>query len=128
MIDGPPNGIPTFARLSKLLERRRAWSTLSWSQNASVQLSGPCHAYELVGGVFCKSMKNGPNSHFVACELPTRDHSGSQTVYEDVGLYARDFVIDPSQDLVAYVEGDEHPWVLQNVYCYLLNADVDTGS
>ncbi|EIN06875.1 hypothetical protein PUNSTDRAFT_127446 [Punctularia strigosozonata HHB-11173 SS5] len=122
--------MPTYLRLARLLERRRAWSTLAWSpaSPARVQLPGPCAAYELVGGMFCKSMKRGEHSHFVACELPSRGDNvegedegegvgveeeeegggGRKTVtFEDVGLCARDFGIDPSQDLVAFVEAED---------------------
>ncbi|KAH0835456.1 hypothetical protein J3R83DRAFT_9092 [Lanmaoa asiatica] len=42
-------------RLARLRELRKAWKTLSWTRCVTVPMSGPCCAYELVGGVFCKT-------------------------------------------------------------------------
>jgi len=42
-------------RLSRLRSLRHAWRTLDWTRCVTVPISGPCCAYELVGGIFCKT-------------------------------------------------------------------------
>ena len=70
-------------------------------------MSGSCRAYELVSGIFAKSI--GTNSghgsrHFIVSTLPSRRHLSSKfTVREDVGVSSKDFIIDPTQDLIGYV-------------------------
>lgn len=107
--DGPPDVVlPTVARLNRLLDLRRAWRALDWRWMATVSLYGRCLAYELVGGVFAKSMRNSDGGgHFIARWLPGIADAGKEIVWEDVGIAMRDFAIDPSQDLVAYVEADD---------------------
>ncbi|KAF8551145.1 hypothetical protein OG21DRAFT_322383 [Imleria badia] len=51
-----PGALTTSAdRLVRLRQLRKAWKTLSWTQCVTVPTPGPCCAYELVGGVFCKT-------------------------------------------------------------------------
>ena len=51
-----PGVLTTSAdRLARLRQLRKAWKTLSWTQCVTVPMPGPCCAYELVGGVFCKT-------------------------------------------------------------------------
>jgi len=70
-------------------------------------MSGSCRAYELVSGIFVKSL--GANSghgsrHFIVSTLPSGKHLSPQfIVREDVGVSSKDFVIDPTQDLIGYV-------------------------
>ena len=46
--------------------------------------------------------------HFVAAFLPTRDRETVPKVErQDLGVPARDFAIDPSQDLIALVDIDD---------------------
>ncbi len=88
----------------------------------TIPLPGSCQAYELVGGVFAKSMRGGfedmwppASRHFIAAKLPTRDNQhvdtgeaseAKDTVKEDLGIWTRDFAIDPTQDLLALLEVD----------------------
>lgn len=84
-------------------------------------LSGACQAYELVAGVFAKSMRGNGNEdlwppgsrHLVATWLPSRKKIASnaesnphRVVKEDLGVPTRDFAIDPTQDVLALVEVD----------------------
>lgn len=79
-------------------------------------LRGGCHAYELVGGVFAKSVNFGigpgawgtGSRHFVAALLPNRHHhTPTKVERQDLGVPARDFAIDPTQDLIALVDIDD---------------------
>jgi hypothetical protein len=111
-------------RLNLLLDRRRRWRTLDWTQQVPVTLPGSCQAYELVGGVFAKTMNGGGledlrsqgSRHFMEVWLPTRESrvaTGKNTdeirrfVKNDLGMWTRDFAIDPTQDLAAFLEVDE---------------------
>lgn len=112
MVDGPPSSLGTAARMALLLDRRRGWGLLLWKQRFSVPMPGSCQAYELVAGVFAKTTPIGADArgsrHFLASCLPSSLHAGSAIERPDVGLLTRDFAIDPTQDLVAFVEITEY--------------------
>ncbi|KAI6127159.1 hypothetical protein F5141DRAFT_996817 [Pisolithus sp. B1] len=112
MVDGPPSSLTVGERLIRLRELRRSWATLQWSSKISVPMPGPCHAYELVGGVFCKMHHSAPQPfrarHLTAAWLPSAlDPQGRTLVRENVGFPTRDFAVDPSQDLIIYFKGGE---------------------
>ncbi|TFK51304.1 hypothetical protein OE88DRAFT_1659202 [Heliocybe sulcata] len=126
------------ACLAALRSRRAAWKYLQWKGVSTVVVPGPCQAYELVGGVFAKSMHAGPgvvpgSQHFLFSWLPTSQgpvnapsgggvsNEGSQfdfargsnnrstIVRNDIGIPTRDFAIDPTQDLIVLIEHDDGP-------------------
>ncbi|KAI6154469.1 hypothetical protein EDD17DRAFT_1490102 [Pisolithus thermaeus] len=112
MVDGPPSSLTVGERLTRLRELRRSWATLQWSSKICVPMPGPCHAYELVGGVFCKMHHSAPQPfrarHLTAAWLPSAlDPQGRTLVRENVGFPTRDFAVDPSQDLIIYFKGGE---------------------
>ena len=45
----------TSERLARLRQLRHAWQTLRWSRMVTGPMPGACCAYELVGGIFCKT-------------------------------------------------------------------------
>jgi hypothetical protein len=109
MVDGPPSDVETATRLSVLLSRRKAWARLQWRHRISIEIPGSCQAYELVAGVFAKSTPVGGDSlgsrHFLARSLPSNTHFDGKAIERlDTGLLSRDFSIDPTQDLIAFVE------------------------
>lgn len=110
LLDGAhtPCAPSSAERLALVRERRRAWAALDYAQQTTVPVSGRCNAYELVGGVFAKTMDTSANGagsrHFAASYLPSRAGGAAETVVEDVGVPTRDFAIDPTQDLIAFVE------------------------
>ncbi|KAL6306507.1 hypothetical protein BKA93DRAFT_729237 [Sparassis latifolia] len=111
MVDGPPGRMTTADRLHLLLDRRRRWRTLDWTKKTLVSVPGPCQAYELVGGVFAKSMSVSNlvgSRHFIATWLPTRSEPAISIMRDDLGIATRDFAIDPSQDLIAFVDADDN--------------------
>ncbi|TCD61584.1 hypothetical protein EIP91_008187, partial [Steccherinum ochraceum] len=111
MIDGPrgSGSLSTAQRLELLLDRRQRWRTLNWTRQVTVPVMGSCQAYELVGGMFAKSMGQGAGGsrHLITTWLPSRTKSARSTVREDLGVPTRDFAIDPSQDLIALVNVDD---------------------
>jgi len=54
-------------------------------------MPGTCQAYELVGGVFAKTMADGTRGsrHFIASWLPSANDVGHQLQRDDVGLLTR---------------------------------------
>jgi hypothetical protein len=108
MIDGPPSDVGTAARMTALLDRRQAWAHLQWTERIPVPVPGSCRAYELVSGVFAESTFGDEiqgSRHFFARFLPSReDRHGLVIERRDIGLLSRDFAIDPTQDLISFVE------------------------
>ncbi|KAF9222211.1 hypothetical protein BS17DRAFT_736128 [Gyrodon lividus] len=111
MIDGPSSLFSTGERLSRLRSLRRSWSTLSWTSKVTVPMPGACYAYELVGGIFCKTQNAQHQPHgsrqLSATWLPPSDGPGHVLVREDIGVPTRDFAMDPSQDLMVLFRGSE---------------------
>lgn len=114
LIDGSrkPGSPSTAERLNLLLDRRKRWRELNWTQSVVVPIPGQCQAYEFVGGTFAKSMGSGGDNwvgskHLNVTWLPTRDKAAKSLIRDDLGVPTRDFAIDPSQDLIALVETDE---------------------
>ncbi|KAG1861347.1 hypothetical protein C8R48DRAFT_762333 [Suillus tomentosus] len=77
-------------------------------------MPGFCHAYELLGGVFAKTFSSGSIDHnqsgsrrFISSWLPSSSAPGHTLVRNDIGISTRDFAIDPSQDLIAFVQSDD---------------------
>ncbi|GJE99684.1 F-box protein [Phanerochaete sordida] len=106
LVEGfPKHGAPSSAeRLRLLLERRRRWRELDWTKKHVVPIPGACQAYEFVGGAFAKSMGFFGHSSLNVTWLPTRNAPARSIFYKDLGVAARDFAIDPSQDMMALVE------------------------
>jgi hypothetical protein len=119
MIDMPNDRkpMPTGEKLQLLLDRRNAWKRLEWKRKLQVPMSGSCRAYELVSGVFAKSTATGSSSgsrHFVMARLPSSYDDGASIVRHDVGVASKDFIIDPTQDLIGYIS----EWVFLQYYLH----------
>ena len=100
LMDSGPTALSYAERLHSLIDRRRAWKNLHWKNIATVDVHGPCTAYELVGGVFAKT--SGRDMFF--SWLPNARSPGHTVHIRDVGMQLRDFAIDPTQDLVVLLE------------------------
>lgn len=110
MVDVPSVPMNTADRLALLLDRRRRWRELDWIEKIPVTMPGACQAYELVGGVFAKTMGGlhmGGSYHLNATWLPSRTQPARSLIREDLGVPTRDFAIDPSQDLIVIVSRDD---------------------
>jgi hypothetical protein len=107
-----------------LLDRRHAWERLEWKTQISVDMPGSCQAYELVGGVFAKTTTahagSGASKQFLASWLPSINDPGHKIENEDVGLWARDFAIDPTQDLIAYLVVNHDMYVTSFPFSFIL--------
>jgi hypothetical protein len=68
-------------------------------------MSGACKAYEFVSGVFAKinDMESSASQRLAITRLPSTQDEGACFVREDIRVQIKHFVIDPTQDLVAYV-------------------------
>jgi len=90
--------------LQKLRDRLKAWDQLDWKRSRVIP-SGDldeCCAYELLAGTF--SISNG--SDLCVNWLPSATHDGRVLRYEMVGLSIRDFAIDPTEDVIAFLENE----------------------
>jgi hypothetical protein len=94
---------PHSLLLKKLRERRAAWRGLDWEERAPITLDGDCWAYELVDGVFCKTGRG----EFSMATLPSRSVNPSVTRLTEFDLQTvRDFAMDPTQDLIVFVQDE----------------------
>ncbi|VDB86094.1 unnamed protein product [Peniophora sp. CBMAI 1063] len=115
--DGPASlPLSTSERLSLLQTRRKSWRTLTLNEPAaSIHLPGNCQAYDLVGGYYGKcagpadtesdSLEPGERRSITLVTLPSnnpRREAGIETY--DLGVQIKDFAMDPSQDLIAFLE------------------------
>lgn len=117
MLDGPST-LPLGAseRSALLKARRESWRTLILdAPTASIHLPGPCQAYDLVGGLYGKCIGTpelNPNSEddssgrtITFVTLPSSDPPQDVKVEtHDLGIHAKDFATDPSQDLMVLLE------------------------
>lgn len=93
--------IPYTERLSLLWDRRRAWDTSHWKRRSVTPMhTAICRAYELVAGLFV----NCDGDKFSLSWLPSAVTDGWQRLCQDPGIIARDFAIDPTQDLIVFLE------------------------
>lgn len=90
--------------LQKLRDRLKAWKQLDWKRFRVIPSGdfSECRAYELVAGTF--STSNGSNLFVVW--LPSASHDGRVLRHESIGLSVRDFAIDPTEDIVVFLEDD----------------------
>ena len=83
-------------------------------RRASVALTGHCHAYDLVGGLFAKALEElGATRRLVASWLPSSVADETRLVVDDLGVRIKDFALDPAQDLIVLVE--HHPPVVGSI-------------
>ena len=115
--DGLEGGVgcslSTAERFKLLIERRERWRNIDWKDVQQVPLYNHCQAYELTHGVFAISRGFG-SRHLSLTTLPTSSQPARQVETEDLGMSIRDFAMDPSQDVVAFVAFEFHGtgWVL----------------
>ncbi|KAL4263037.1 F-box domain-containing protein [Pleurotus pulmonarius] len=113
LMDCAAPSTPYPDRLATVIRRRHAWAAMEWNDTASVHLPGTCLAYELVADVLAKLTDL---RKFVYAELPsiskTADADQANTngiTTWDLPFAARDFAMDPTQDLVIFLEDTRIP-------------------
>jgi hypothetical protein len=82
-----------------LRDRQHAWERLEWKRSTTVVVPHYCKAYELVAGVFASS--DGKNLYIFG--LPSNRNEG-YALTRTPNLPIRDFAIDPTEDVVAFLE------------------------
>ena len=94
--------LPHVDLLQKLRDRLKAWEQLDQKKFRVIPSGdfGECRAYELVAGTF--STSNGSNLFVIW--LPSATHDGRILRRETIGLSVRDFAIDPTEDIIAFLE------------------------
>lgn len=90
-------------RLRRLLARRRAWAKLDWGPISCIPSPGECSAYEVIDGQFVKMLWG---KEITVLNLPSVSTMASLEHKDDIDGVIKDFAMDPSQDLIAYLEDD----------------------
>ncbi|EIW52630.1 uncharacterized protein TRAVEDRAFT_174703 [Trametes versicolor FP-101664 SS1] len=123
LVDGTGSSLSVAERYKLLLERRRRWRYLDWKRVDTFSAPAACQAYELVDGVFASSRGFGflGSRHLAITRLPTLEEGVQHVERDDIGFTARDFAMDPSQDLIALVltdgvTGDEDNKILVRLH------------
>ncbi|KAF9491111.1 hypothetical protein BDN71DRAFT_1434181 [Pleurotus eryngii] len=113
LVDCAAPSTPYSDRLATVIGRRHAWAAMEWTDTASVHLPGECLAYELVGDVLAKLTET---HKFVCVELPSTPRAADTCQMDtssintwDLPFAARDFAMDPTQDLVIFLEDTRIP-------------------
>lgn len=92
----------TSDRLDLLFRRRKAWQTLDWKHSQLPSFSGVCTAYELVSGVFMQNLRQKLSILTFPSKPEVMDLQEQQK-RRDLDWHARDFAIDPTQDLAIFL-------------------------
>ncbi len=94
----------TSERYKRLVASREAWGRLEWEKETNTPARGDCSAYEVVSGQFVKILWG---QELYVLTLPTVDSEAHLEIRSDclTGLI-KDFAMDPSQDIIAYLEDD----------------------
>ncbi|KAF4582694.1 hypothetical protein EYR40_002618 [Pleurotus pulmonarius] len=103
--------IPYQDRLKELIGHRKAWANLRWRQS-SLRIPGEIeelNLYGFVAGVFAKLIHR---QTFVTRHLSTINahESNDRWIDRELSFPAKEFVMDPTQDLVIFLEEDTRPW------------------
>ncbi|KAJ8453800.1 hypothetical protein ONZ45_g681 [Pleurotus djamor] len=104
--DCASDSLPYNERLQSILDRRKAWANLEFKKIVPVNLPGESRAYELVDGVFAKLTDE---KSFCAAYLPSLHSDVKGRITSELKFPARDFAMDPSQDLIVFLEDDKRP-------------------
>lgn len=105
MVDCAAPTIPYQDRLKELIGHRKAWATLSW-RRSSLRIPGGMeepNLYGFVAGVFAKLIQRRT---FVTRHLATVHESNNRWIKRQLSFPAKEFVMDPTQDLVIFLEED----------------------
>jgi hypothetical protein len=91
--------VPCLDLLFLLRDRQHAWERLEWKRTTTVVVPHYCKAYDLVAGVFASS--DGQNLNIFG--LPSNGNEG-YGLTRTPNFPIRDFAIDPTEDVVAFLE------------------------
>ncbi|KAF7340857.1 hypothetical protein MSAN_02115200 [Mycena sanguinolenta] len=121
MVGGDSRSSTAMERLEALYQRRRAWLSLDWADRATFVVESSSRAYELVDAIFAQQTVGRDSESFSTIWLPSaRDPEGKTVSMGEIDLDPRDFVLDPTQDFVAFVS--ENPQDVAHVQCRTLST------
>ncbi|KAF9482990.1 hypothetical protein BDN70DRAFT_929644 [Pholiota conissans] len=100
------SGLSYADRLKQLLRRRQAWGSTKPRLYATFASLPRCTAYDIIGGVFAGT--DGKKLQIVS--MPTNSKE-QRTIIERTlsGRPVYDLTLDPTQDLIVILEGDNSP-------------------
>ncbi|KAJ7214050.1 hypothetical protein GGX14DRAFT_542311 [Mycena pura] len=118
MVAGDLPGSTVAETLEALYKWRCAWLSLKWSSHIELKIEPGLLKHQLTGGVFGQLTRT--RTSFTAIWLPSARDPKTRTSAGVLGVWAEDFVMDPSIDLVAFVyHGDDND---VNVECRSLSS------
>ncbi|RXW19151.1 hypothetical protein EST38_g6705 [Candolleomyces aberdarensis] len=112
--EGPPDVVvpqhPQAGANDPLQERRRRWQTLTWTNRKTCNIGGSCNAYQLAGGMFIKTSKEG---NMLILQLPnSRAPLYRAITYGNLNAKSFGFASDASQDLLVFFGcNSESVWI-----------------
>ncbi|KAJ2935576.1 hypothetical protein H1R20_g1518, partial [Candolleomyces eurysporus] len=112
--EGPPDVVvpqhPQAGANEPLQERRRRWETLTWTNQETYNIEGSCSVYQLAGGVFIKTFKEG---NMLFLQLPTSRAPVYRAITHcNLNMKMFGFASDASQDLLVVFGCDsESVWI-----------------
>ncbi|RXW12657.1 hypothetical protein EST38_g13195 [Candolleomyces aberdarensis] len=112
--EGPPDVIiphhPQAGANDPLQERQRRWLTLTWTDQETYNIEGPCNAYQLAGGTFIKTYKDG---NMLILQLPTSRAPVYRAItHGNLNTKSFGFASDASQNLLVLFGCDiESVWI-----------------
>ncbi|KAJ7242366.1 hypothetical protein B0H12DRAFT_1132473 [Mycena haematopus] len=121
MVSGDSRDSTPVEKLETLYQQRRAWLSLDWAARETFDIQSSSRAYELVDGIFAQQAVGLNSASFSTIWLPSARNPEAKTIStDDIDLDSRDFVLDPTQDFVAFVS--EHPEDVANIQCRSLST------
>ncbi|KAJ2927353.1 hypothetical protein H1R20_g9740, partial [Candolleomyces eurysporus] len=108
--EGPPDVTvvpqPQAGAKDALQERRRRWEALTWTNQETYSIEGSCSAYQLAGGTFIKTFKEG---NMLILQLPTSRAPVYRAITHcNLNTKIFGFASDASQDLLVFFGCDSH--------------------
>ncbi|RXW16159.1 hypothetical protein EST38_g9699 [Candolleomyces aberdarensis] len=109
--EGPPDVVvpqhPQAGANDLLQERRQRWQMLTWTNQEAYNIEGPCSAYQLGGGMFTKTSKEG---NMLILQLPTSRAPVYRAITHcNLNTKSLGFASDASQDLLVFFGWDREP-------------------
>ncbi|KAL6306499.1 hypothetical protein BKA93DRAFT_143960 [Sparassis latifolia] len=106
-IDGPSCSLATTDRLDMLLERRRRWLHLDWSQTLSARdrsrTATPMRCYDMVQGLLIERISQ---RQLLLTSLPSHANPTLKLAERSVEHIVANFAVDPSQDLLVLLDAE----------------------
>ncbi|RPD61710.1 hypothetical protein L226DRAFT_461076 [Lentinus tigrinus ALCF2SS1-7] len=106
MEDGKHSKLTISERLTSLMERQRAWRTLTWSSQTIIRRKARLSTCKFISGILAYRELDGDNGRLHFHRLPSRVRRIEEKRWslDVLGMDIYDFVSDSTQDLLVILE------------------------